>query len=352
MTSHQRVVATLDGQPVDRVPVDVWLTREALDSLRQHTGRQDELALYQHLGVDKIVWIFPGYQRDNYDPNDGGWRDPWGVPSKTVRSGQATYSEQSANPLAAFEDPDDLDSYPFWPDPEGFNIPAAIDKANRAREAGFATIGPWISHFEIYCRMRGMENALVDVIDDPGFLEASLDRIDDIQTRMLTRFLDALGDRIDLVFISDDMGTQKGQLISTKAYLRHFQPRLARWCDLVHAHGKRVLFHTDGAARDLVPHLAEAGVDVLNPIQHICPGMDRAGLARDFGARLAFHGGVENQHVLPHGNPDDVRAETWQCLKSLGARGRYIPCSCHNIQAGTPVDNILALIDAVHQWQP
>ena len=135
-----------------------------------------------------------------------------------------------------------------------------------SRERLLATIGPWISHFETYCHMRGMENALMDVIAEPEFLNAALDRID--------------------------------------------------------------------------------------AIQHICPGMEREALNRDFGDSFIFHGGVENQHVLPHGSADEVRREVTTCLETLGAGGGFIPSSCHNIQAGTPVENVLAMIDAVHQWTP
>jgi uroporphyrinogen decarboxylase len=347
MTSRERILATINRQPTDRVPVDVWLTPEALESLKTHVGEPDEYELYRKLGVDKIAWVFPGYGTDKFDPNESDGTDPWGVPTVKVRSGLATYQEYGEGPLASMESPSQLEDYALWPDPDKFNFSAARDLAIRARSFGFATIGPWLSHFEIYCHMRGMENALMDVLTEPGFLGAALDRIDAVQTRMLDRFLAELGDLIDIVFISDDMGTQESQLISTDAWIEHFRPRLARWCDQIHRHGKKVLFHTDGAARDFVPHLITCGVDILNPIQHICPGMERGGLQRDFGDRVIFHGGIENQHVLPYGSVEDVRKEVIACLETLGAHGGYIPSSCHNIQAGTPVENIIAMIETV-----
>ncbi len=165
-----------------------------------------------------------------------------------------------------------------------------------------------------------------------------------IQTAMLERFLTEMGDLIDIVFISDDMGTQESLLLSPAAWDRHFRERLKRWCDLIHRHGKKVLYHTDGAVRPLLPQIIGCGIDILNPIQHICPGMDRAALQRDFGDQVIFHGGVDNQHVLPFGSADDVRRETRTCIDTLGRAGGYICCSCHNVQAGTPVANILAMI--------
>lgn len=111
------------------------------------------------------------------------------------------------------------------------------------------------------------------------------------------------------------------------------------------------MYHTDGAISPLIPGLIECGIDILNPIQHICPGMDRDNLKKLYGKDLIFHGGVENQHVLPLGTVQDVIDETRQCLDTLGKDGGYICCSCHNIQAGTPVENILAMIDTVKTYR-
>lgn len=350
MNPRARVLAALERKPADRFPVDLWLTPEVLDDLRRHFGIEDELEVYRALGVDKIVWTFPGYRRERAGPDEPVIRTTWGVPLREVRSGAATYREVAEAPLAGMEDPEELDAYPHWPDPEAFDVSLARERAERARALGFATIGPWVSFFEIYCQLRGMEDALMDVLAEPEFLAAALDRIEAIQTRLLDRYLGELGELADIVFISDDMGTQESQLLSLEAWREHFQPRLVRWCARIHRHGTRVLFHTDGAARPYIPDLIAAGVDILNPIQHVCPGMDREGLKADFGDRLVFHGGIENQRVLPFGNPEDVRAETRACLDTLGAGGGYIPCSCHNIQPGTPVANVLALVETVHQY--
>jgi len=344
MTPRERILATLDRKPADRTPVDLWVTPEVLQSLRAHTGETEELAVYQALGLDKIVWVFPGYGGGRFDPNEGNGQTMWGVPTRMMQAGLATYQEFGTPPLATFEDAAQLDDYPLWPDPANFDYAGAGDWARQARALGFATIGPWISHFEIYCQMRGLENALMDVAADPDFLDATLERIDGIQTAMLERFLTEMGDLIDIVFISDDMGTQESLLLSPTAWDRHFRERLKRWCDLIHRHGKKVLYHTDGAVRPLLPQIIGCGIDILNPIQHICPGMDRAALQRDFGDQVIFHGGVDNQHVLPFGTPEDVRRETRTCIDTLGRTGGYICCSCHNAQAGTPVANILAMI--------
>jgi len=90
------------------------------------------------------------------------------------------------------------------------------------------------------------------------------------------------------------------------------------------------------------------GIDILNPIQYVCPGMERERLKQLYGKRVVFHGAIENQRVLPFGTPDDVRRETEECMRILGAGGGYIVASCHNLQPNTPVENILAMYETVH----
>jgi len=320
-----------------------------LDTLREYTNVEDEMAIYAALGVDKVYSVSPEYTKNLPVPAGADSISLWGVPNRNIISGEATYSEVASYPLGGFTSVDQLDSY-TWPDPALFDYAGAKALAVKARSFGFATVGPWISHFEIYCQLRGLENSLIDTLTEEDFLDNALDHIESVQTEMLRRHLTELGDTCDLVFISDDMGTQTGQLMRLETWETHFKPRLARWCELIHSFGVKVMYHSDGACSYIIPGLIECGVDVLNPIQHVCPGMGLQSLHDRFGDDLIFYGGVENQKVLPFGTPEDVAAETRQCLETLGSgKQGYIVCSCHNVQAGTPVENILAMIRTVHE---
>jgi uroporphyrinogen decarboxylase len=117
--------------------------------------------------------------------------------------------------------------------------------------------------------------------------------------------------------------------------------------ELAHGYGVRAFHHDDGAIRPLIPDLLDIGIDVLNPIQWRCHGMERAALARDFGSRVVFHGGVDNQQTLPFGSPADVRREVEDNLAFFSTCKGYIVAPCHNIQANTPTANIVALYEAV-----
>lgn len=359
MNARERILAVLHRDPVDRLPVDLWHTPEIGEALRRHCGVSDDLAMYRALNLDKIVWVFMDYQMDaggragaqsGAGAEAGGDRTMWGVPLKQVHAGDAHYAEFGAAPLAGFNTAKSLADYPWWPNLDQFAYASAAAQAREAAKE-FAVIGPWVSLFEIYCQLRGLEQSLIDLVESPELVDAILDRVEWIQTEMMRRFFARAGKWLDLVFISDDIAGQRSLLMSPALWKRHLQPRLQRWCEIIHSHGLRVFYHTDGAARRLLGPILDCGVDVLNPIQHACPGMDMAELKREFGHRVTFHGGVDNQFALPRGTPQDVRREVCHCLETLGGDGRgYICCSCHNVQAGTPLENILAMVETVQQY--
>jgi uroporphyrinogen decarboxylase len=356
MTPKERILAILNRQPVDRIPVDLWHTPEIAAALRRHFGVADDFAMWRALGLDKIVWDFIDYQTEagraggqsGAGAESGGDRTMWGVPLKNIQAGEAHYAEFGDAPLIGYETPASLDDYPWWPKVECFDYDGATALAERAAR-DYAVIGPWVSFFEIYCQLRGLEQSMMDLVENPELVEAILDRVESIQTEMMKRFFARAGKHLDLVFISDDIAGQQSLLMSAGMWQAHLQPRLKRWCDLIHAHGLRVFYHTDGAARPLLKPILDCGVDVLNPIQHACPGMDMAELKKEFGHRVIFHGGVDNQFALPRGTAEDVRRETRDCLATLGAgREGYICASCHNVQPGTPLENIFAMVETVH----
>jgi uroporphyrinogen decarboxylase len=120
--------------------------------------------------------------------------------------------------------------------------------------------------------------------------------------------------------------------------------------DLARSHGIHVFYHTDGAAREIIPDLISVtGIEVLNPIQWRCPGMEREGLVRDFGRQVIFHGAVDNQQTLPFGTPEEVRAEVMDNIRIFSG-ARWICAPCHNLQPVTPTSNILALYETIHEY--
>jgi uroporphyrinogen decarboxylase len=120
---------------------------------------------------------------------------------------------------------------------------------------------------------------------------------------------------------------------------------MKRMIDLTHQAGVHVFHHNDGNCRRILPELVAAGIDLLNPIQWRAPGMDRESLKAEFGARIIFHGGMDNQKTLPFGTAAEVKQEVQDNLRLLGQGGGYILAPCHNIQAITPPENVVAMYE-------
>ena len=349
MNARERVLAVLNRETPDRIPVDIWLVPELVEKFKTMLGVSDELDIYRRLDIDKIAWAGIPYRGVMLkDPNEHGEVNHWGVRFQAVDANKnARYGEVCFNPLLELDSIEQVESYP-WPHPDDFDYETAVADAKKLSKE-FVTVGPWISLFEVYCQMRSLQEALMDTVSEPEFLYAALDKIAWSQGEMVRRFLEKADGAVDMVFVSDDIGTQQSLLISPAAFDEFLFPRLKAWCDMIHSFGVKVFFHTDGAAEPLISRLIEAGIDVLNPVQHVCPGMDCRELKEKYGDKVVFHGGIENQNILPFGTTEEVMAETRKCLNELGPDG-YLPCSCHFAQADTPVENIMAMIETVQQY--
>ncbi|MDD3823995.1 MAG: uroporphyrinogen decarboxylase family protein, partial [Sphaerochaetaceae bacterium] len=208
----------------------------------------------------------------------------------------------------------------------------------------------FISLFEIYCKLRPMDQSLIDLYVEPELSDAIIERILSVHKEYIERAFAVCGDALDLVYLSDDMGMQDRQLIGTDVWEARFAKPYQELIDLVHAHDAKVFYHTDGAAFPIIERMVGMGADVINPIQHSCPGMDREHLASSLQGRVVFHGAVDTQQVLPFGTATEVTAEVRRNIETLGGAGGYICAPCHNLQPGVPLENILALYAADRSW--
>jgi len=347
MDAYERIANALAGRPCDRVPCDMWATPEVVARLERLVGAADERGLYESLGVDKIVWVSAPYG-DLPAPAPGmSGTSEWGVQYRDQVYGGGTYREAAMAPLAKMESVRDYERYP-WPDPGRFDYRALAERV--AAERGRPLMLDFVSLFEVYSAMRGFENALADLYVEREMAAYALERIAEVQLAYIDRALDAAGDAIDLVYFSDDMGMQDRQLFPVDVWSEFIGPRAERIIDLIHRRGRKVFYHTDGSAPEIVDRLVGMGIDVLNPIQYVCPGMERERLKALYGGKVVFHGAVENQRVLPFGTPAEVKRETRECIRILGAGGGYIVAPCHNLQPDTPTENILAMYEAAAEY--
>jgi len=309
-------------------------------------GCSTERQLWEKLGVDKCVQLAPIYRPTGEDSwhLDSQW-GAWHVQTRRIGYGEGLgeYEESVSHPLAGATSTADVERFD-WPDPEAWEIGHLAAQCDEW--ADYPKLAGCYEPFYLYCRLRGMEQALLDLAANPAIAEAALERIYLIHERLNRRILEAVGSRIDFVYIAEDLGTQESLLISPVAFRRFLKPRMAKMIEMVHSYGVKVFHHDDGACRRMIPELIEIGIDVLNPIQWRCRGMEREGLARDFGKQLVFHGGVDNQRTLPFGTPEDVRREVRENIRIFRDCKGYVVAPCHNIQPNTPTANIIAMYEA------
>jgi len=251
--------------------------------------------------------------------------------------------------LAAAETIDELEAYP-WPSADWFDYAAMRPAAETRRKDQALKVG-YMAPFYQHNKLRGLETSLTDPLLKPDFTRHLLGRTCDFIHEHHRRMFQACEGLIDLTEVTDDFGAQSGPLISLEVFREFYRPHVKRFIDLAHEFGIRVFHHDDGAIRQFLPDLVEMGIAVLNPIQWRCPGMEIEALKRDFGKAICFHGGVDNQQTLPFGSQAEVRAEVRRLIDVLAADGTgYVVAPCHNIQANTPLENIVALYDEAHHY--
>jgi hypothetical protein len=174
----------------------------------------------------------------------------------------------------------------------------------------------------------------------------------DIALKNLAKIYGVVGDRVSVVFITGtDFGTQSGPFISPAAYRKLYQPFHREVNDWVHTHTPwKTFIHSCGSVLALLPDIVEAGFDILNPVQCSAAGMDPAVLKEKFGGRLTFWGGgVDTQKTLPFGTPDEIRRQVRERVEIFGRGGGFVFNTVHNVQAGVPAENLVALYEAVRQ---
>jgi uroporphyrinogen decarboxylase len=348
MNARERVLAAIRRQPVDRVPTDIWATAEVMAKLRAHFGAGVDV--HTALGIDGIASVGPSYSGPALPTvADGEAVDYWGMRRRRTPHAGGVYYEQSFCPLAAARSIADVEAY-AWPQTDWFDYSALAEQARAAQQQQVVSCG-YMAPFFFHNQLRGLEQSLMDPLLEPELTHHIIGRISDFFYAHHRRMFEAAGEWIDIAQVTDDLGGQHGPLISLDVYDTFIAPQHQRFINLCHEFDILVFHHDDGAIRPFLPRLVEMGIDVLNPIQWTCPGMDLAELKAEFGQRICFHGAVDNQDILPFGAPEDVRAEVRHCLDALASDGTgYILAPCHNLQVVSPVENIIAMYDEARRY--
>ncbi len=354
MNSRERVMAAIHHLPVDRIPTDIWATGEVFEKLRTHFGTVENAMEQLHIdGLPGVAaeYIGPPFPEfpDGTDQGTAVFYGIWGMRLRKQVYADGVYMEQANYPLSEAKTIDDLEAFP-WPSPDWFDYSRMREQAIKLRQTHAVSCG-YMAPFYLHNLLRGLETSLVDPLEDSGFTHFLLQKICDFEYEYHLRMFQACEGLIDVAQVTDDLGSQTGPLIRLKTYREFYKPHHQRFIDLCHNFGIKVFHHDDGSMRLFLPDLVEMGIDILNPVQWTCPNMDMVELKQEFGTKISFHGAIDNQHILPFGTPEEVRAEVRHCIDSLASdQTGYILASCHNIQPITPVENILAMYDEAYRY--
>lgn len=297
------------------------------------------------LGVDFVVKPAPRYVGPELEPDS----DEFGCRHRAVAYSEGSYDETVSHPLAGFATAADVERSFRWPEPGWWDY-ATVAQQVRGREHHPVQAGG-SEPFMTYKDLRGDEQAYLDLALNPDMVHYCLDRLFALAYDRTRLILEALPDGLLLTcYVAEDLGAQHGLLMSPAHIRTYLLPRMKKMVELAHAHDAFVFHHDDGAIAQVLPDLVELGIDILNPVQWRVPGMDRQWLKDRFGARMVFHGAMDNQQTLPFGTVEDVRQEVADNVRILGPG--YVLAPCHNIQPITPVENVVAMYEACRAWRP
>ena len=379
LTSRQRVLKALNHEVPDRVPIDLGgfqtgIHTKAYVELLKHLGIDDDVtimdpvqqlarpceAVLQRFHVD-VRYVFAhgpdsftgGIERNTR--NGRLWHDlkdefgvVWSMPDD-----QRLYMDISHHPLAEATI-DDLDDYPFPKGDDPTRFTGLRDEARRLRDETPYAISTGIGGvvYEICWYMRGLERWFMDTIENQAFCAALLDKTLAFWMGYYTEFLAQVGNLVDVVMIGDDIAGQSGPLFSPDFYRSVVKPRQKTLVQHIKSlTDAKIWYHTCGSAVPLLADLIDNGIDILNPVQISAANMDPARLKETFGRDLVFWGGgVDTQHVLSFGTPEEVRRDVQRNVEALKRDGGYVFNSVHNIQAGVPAENIVAMFDAAYDY--
>ncbi len=282
--------------------------------------------------------------------SDTEYIDAWGM----GRRFNGHHFEMVSHPLANAT-LDDLEQYP-WPDPNTLDREEIRKIQQRARHLHDNTPyvvcarHPYFGIFELGCWMCGFDDFLYRMAGEPEFVNRFFEIIWNYQKQVNNIYYSAIGPYLHFTTSGDDFGTQIGPFFSQTMFHELIAPFLKLRIDHIHEFtGAYFFHHSCGSIHPIIPELISCGVDILNPIQPGVPKMEPWRLKQNFGNKLTFYGGIDTQHLLPKGTPEEVFVETSKIIKILSVNGGYILSAAHTIMADVPLPNVIAMYKAGRQ---
>lgn len=379
MTSRERLTRALNHQVPDRVPIDLGgfqtgIHKRAYIELLDYLGIEDAPAILDpvqqlakpceellerfHVDIRYVCAHGPDSFKGGIEQNERDGRlwhdlkDEFGV-IWSMSDDRRLYMDISHHPLAEAKI-EDLADYPFPKGDDPTRFTGVREQALELRRSTPYAISTGIGGvvYEICWYMRGLERWFIDMIENPAFCEAMLDKTLKFWLDYFSGFMAEVGDIIDVVMIGDDIGGQAGPLFSPYFYRRIVKPRQKRLVQHIKSlTAAKIWYHTCGSVAQFIPDLLDNGIDILNPVQISAENMDPRQLKDEFGDKLSFWGGaIDTQHVLPTATPKEIKKHVRRNIEIFKQGGGYVFNNVHNIQLGVPPENVAALFDAAYEY--
>jgi len=337
MTSRERIRGIIARQATDRC--GFWLGNPHPDTLpiyHSYFGTSTLEDLHRLLGSD-FRWITPQDMETTYrHPEGKGLFDAW----KHKRS------LGEPGPLAGSETIREVESHD-WPRHEYLHFDEALSKLANAGEV-YRASGFWAPFFHDVMDLFGVEEFMIKLHTHPAIVEAAFERVCGFYLEANERFFRVAGGQMDGYFFGNDFGTQRELIISPTHFDHFILPWLVKFAQLAHRHGYQVLLHSCGSIHHVISRLSDAGVQCLHPLQARALHMDAVTLARDFGERIAFFGGIDTQEILVHGPVDRIKDDVRRVRDLLGPHLIISP-SHEALLPNVPPEHVAAMAEAAHE---
>ncbi len=344
MTSKERVRKAISHITPDKVPASFECVGSVMEKLLKHYGFSEPEQVYQKFDID-IRPVGPKY----IGPELKSWKEDngdiitetfWGSRSRSHWTGKEYNSITDYLPLDKFETVEELENY-NWPNPNWFDYESIKYQCDKYKDKAIIMGHP--GPFQVATTsLRSMDKLFMDMVLNPEFAHRVYDKMVEFELEHYERIFIAADGQIDILRPHDDYGTQISLLFSTEMWRDYFKENTKKLVKLTHKHGAFYQQHSCGAVRSIIPELVDCGVDVLEPIQKV-KGMEPEELKKEFGDKLAFHGGIDTQGVLPFGTAEEVIKETKHFINTLNVNGGYILMASQGFEGDVPVENIEAM---------
>jgi len=353
MIPRERIITSLDLETPDKVPKHAFFTHSTLKLFKKKTGK-DSPEDYFNMEARIIKFEETKNKLDfsKYLPDlpEKATINEWGV---AYIPGSMPNYVKPVHPMKCFKTIDEINSYPFPDIMADYRHSNLETKVNSLKTNGLAAVG-YVSgamsgaFFDAACELRGYDKLLMDFYLNPEFAETLLDRIVDVSVAQAERFAQA---GVDIIRTGDDVGMQKGMIMSPDMWRKFLKPRLSKIIKSVKRVNTKIHFfyHSDGKIDPIIPDLIEIGVTVLNPVQPEC--MDPVELKTKYGKHLAFWGTIGTQTTMPFGTPEEVRRIVRERIDTVGKGGGLVIAPTQRLEPDVSWENIVAFFEAVEEYR-